>query len=272
MRKTLGGKGLTKYSAIRVIKNFALSQLRSEYVEVQGNKMHLDAKDCLQLSINEIFEPIETNIIKREIQNGDIVLDIGANIGYYTLMMAKSVGKKGKVFAFEPEPSNFNILKKNVAINKYDNIVLEQKAVGNKNGRTKLYLSEKDTVRHATHKSKWCKDSLEVDIVKLDDYFGNNVERIDFIKVDVEGGEIDVFKGMLKILQNNKRIKMLVEFIPEHIIERGSKPEELLQFLITQDFKLSRINEQEKVFVPINSFKEILELDFNGRNLFCERV
>jgi len=70
--------------------------------------MFLDSCDSLQLSINEIYEPIETNFVKDKIKEKNIVLDIGANIGYYTLIFAKLVGNNGKVFAFEPERKSDN--------------------------------------------------------------------------------------------------------------------------------------------------------------------
>ena len=69
-----------------------------------------------------------TALVKRIVRNGDIVVDIGAHIGYYTLIFARLVGPKGKVFAFEPEPNNFNLLIKNIKINGYKNIIPVQKA------------------------------------------------------------------------------------------------------------------------------------------------
>lgn len=80
--------------------------------------MFLEATDCLGLLTHEIHEPLMTEIIKRETKEGDVVLDIGAHIGYYTLMFARLVGKEGKVFAFEPDPDNFTLLKKNIEINR----------------------------------------------------------------------------------------------------------------------------------------------------------
>jgi len=90
-------------------------------VNVLGHKMYLDDLDTLHLAINGIWEPLETNLIKNKIKEGDIVLNIGANIGYYTLLIARLVGSNGKVFAFEPDLNNFKILKKNIEINNYKN-------------------------------------------------------------------------------------------------------------------------------------------------------
>ena len=120
-KKIFGGKGLSKYSLIKRWKYYGLNNFRAEYANVQGSLMHLDKFDESDLSINGIYEPLETEIIKEKIQNGDIVIDIGASIGYFTLLLAKLVGTTGKVFAFEPEPSNFSLLNENIKLNKYNN-------------------------------------------------------------------------------------------------------------------------------------------------------
>ncbi len=112
-----------------------VSFLKSNFAEVQGQKMFLDKKDVLGLSINGVYEPLETKLVRKEVKKSDVVLDIGANIGYYTLILAKLVGKKGRVFAFEPDPTNFALLKKNISINGYKNVILVPKAVAGKTRR-----------------------------------------------------------------------------------------------------------------------------------------
>ena len=111
-------------------------------VMVEGHKMFLDSVDTFHLCTNGYHEPIETDLIKKHVKRGDVVLDLGANIGYFTLILPRLVGEEGKVFAFEPDPENFALLKKNVEINSYQNVVLVQKAVSNRNGKATLYLYE----------------------------------------------------------------------------------------------------------------------------------
>lgn len=272
MNKVLGGRGLTKYPLIVSIKNFALANLRSEYAYVQGHKMILDSKDCLQLSINEIYEPAETDIIKQEIKKGDIVLDIGANIGYYTLLMADLVGDNGKVFAFEPEPYNFELLRKNIEINTCKNVILEKKAISNCNKRSNLYLSRDNTGMHRLNESKYCEKHIEVDVVKLDDFFRNDelINKIKFIKIDVEGSELDVLQGMESILEKNNQITILLEFIPEHLMEHGSNPIHVIEFLLDRNFRLYTIVDNKKEQVDESNVKEIL--NYSGRSLLCVRA
>ena len=271
IKRVLAGRGLTKFSFIRGIKNYALEYFKTELVFVQGNKMYLDKEDCLQLSVNEIIEPVETELFKNKIKNGDIVVDIGANIVYFTLLMAKLVGNNGKTFSFEPEPKNFTILSKNVIINNYKNVVLEKKGVSDYNGTSKFFLSSENTGMHSLHKVDNKGKEIDIDVIKLDDYFiiEGLVDRISMIKIDVEGAELQVLNGMTKILKNGK-LKLLIEFIPEHLEKHGTNPSDILKILEDNNFKLYHINEKTKKLEPKNA-ENILENSKLGRNIYCDK-
>lgn len=101
-----------KSKPIKKILSSLESQLKSDFAIVNGCKMYLDPNDTFNLSINDVYGDFETNIMKNYIKEGDIVIDVGANIGYFTLLFSKLVGENGKVFAFEPESKNFELLKK----------------------------------------------------------------------------------------------------------------------------------------------------------------
>ncbi len=94
------------------------------------------------------YEPYETQLILRQTKIGDTVVDVGANIGYYTLLLANKVGKTGKVYAFEPDKINFEILAKNVKENNLENVVMINAAVGKKEGKLKLHRSEENFGDH----------------------------------------------------------------------------------------------------------------------------
>lgn len=127
-----------------------------EIIEIQGSKMHLNIleenpvmrKTFQAYALNRIHEEATTNLFKKIVKEGDVVIDLGANIGYFALLAAKLVGPTGKVFAFEPEPQNFSYLKKNVELNNYTNVMIEQKAVSNYNRRTKLFICPYDSGHH----------------------------------------------------------------------------------------------------------------------------
>ena len=277
-KNLLSGRGLTKYSFIRKVKHYSLSNLQTDYAEVFGNKLFLSKKGlALSISHYGTYEELESKIMEEKIEMGNIVVDVGANIGLHTLNMARIVGSTGQVFAFEPDPSNFEILKKNVKINNYKNIILEQKAVGDKHGRTTLYQSDHPGKHRIFPQTEQAKSQVQVELTNLDNYFDSDMtDKINFIKIDVEGLEFSVLKGMKNILKNSKKIKILFEFMPENTIEVGFTPIELLNYLTSNDFKLYCIDDKTKKLLYVSNNEEIVKLcsttdNTISRNLFCEK-
>jgi len=268
------GFGLQRYHSIRIIFEFFASRLRSNFIEIGGHEMFLDSKDSLCLSINGVYEPLATEIIKKEVKSGDIVLDIGAHIGYYTLIFAKLVGENGKVFAFEADPTNFNLLKKNIITNGYKNVILIHKAVCNETKKIKLYLCEYNNGMHRIYKSKFCRSHIEIESTRLDDYFEkiNFNKQINFIKIDVEGAELDVLRGMSLLLDKNKKLKILTEFTPVSLFEQGHNPEDFIKILDKHDFQFFDINEKKNKinFVGISKLNQkYTPAKSNYTNLLC---
>lgn len=253
--KLISGHGIKNFYPVKIAHTFLLrflvQPLKSDFVEIGGHKMFLDEKDSLSLSIWGAFEEFETEIVKKEIKAGDVVLDIGANIGYYTLIFAKLVGENGKVFAFEPDPVNFSLLKKNIETNGYKNVVLIQKAVSNKNEMLKLYLCEENRGDHRIYDSHDNRQSVEVEAIRLEDYFKDYEGKIDFIKMDIQGAEGGATQGMFSLLQKNK-VKIITEFWPMGLKKFGIDPEEYLKSLTDSDFKIYEVDEQKKKITPTN--------------------
>ena len=278
-KNLLGGKGLTKYSFVRNIKNYSISHLQTDYAEVFGNKLFLNKKGlALSISHYGTYEESEAKIMEEKIKVGNIVVDVGANIGLHTLNMAKIVGNTGQVFAFEPDPSNFEILEKNVKINNYQNIILEQKAVGDKHGRTTLYQSDNPGNHRLFPLTKQAKGQIQVELTSLDKYFtdSNLANKINFIKIDVEGFEFSVLKGMKNILKNNKKIKILFENMQINTIQAGFTPIKVLNYLTSYDFKLFCLDDSTKKLLHVSNNEEILKLcatpnNYISINLFCEK-
>ena len=179
--------------------------------------MQLDENDFMQMSLFD-YEPIETDIVKSNVKKNDIVVDVGANIGYYTLLMAKN---EANVFSYEPEPQNFELLKKNVRLNDLStNVKLYNKAVSNFNGNSKLALAEHTTGQHKLGTNRFGNETINVEVIKLE------LDKIDFAKIDVEGDELHVLQGM-KTLPN----KMLVEFNSINLKESGSNHKDFFHFI-----------------------------------------
>ncbi|MCI0707129.1 MAG: FkbM family methyltransferase [Ignavibacteriae bacterium] len=242
---------------------------------VQGHKMFLDSSDSLRLSFhNGIYEEFETNLIKKEVKAGDVILDIGANIGYYTLIFARLVGDTGKVFAFEPDPTNFSLLKKNVEINGYKNVILIQKAVSNKSETLKLYLCEDNRGDHRIYDSGDSRQSVEIESLVMDEYFQHNGQKINFIKMDIQGAELRAVSGMANILKQNKSVKIISEFWPYGLTTSGASPVVYLELFTNNGFKLYELNEKNKKLDSVN-IQELLQAytieKKNYTNIFCVR-
>jgi FkbM family methyltransferase len=210
---------------------------------VNQHSMYLDSKDSLNLSTGQLFEPDEINLVKQHIKQGDVVIDIGANIGYYTLLFAKLVGDTGQVIAFEPDPENFALLHKNVALNQYHNVTLVQKAVSTENSHAQLFLCDENKGMHRLYDSVCCQSSIEVETVCLDDYLPKLVKKVDFVKIDIEGAEYNALQGMQHILRQYQP-KLLTEFSPAALFEYGIKPQTYIDFLTQLDFDLYQVTER----------------------------
>jgi FkbM family methyltransferase len=137
-----------------------------------------------------------------QMKPGKTFLDVGANIGVYSLHAAKKLGPAGKVHAFEPTSETFGILEDNIALNRLPNIAPHRKAVGNHSGV--LYLVEGG--RPASNStSEDANSGVPVDAVTLDQFYeASAIPRIDYVKVDIEGGEKAFFEGGLKTLSKDK--------------------------------------------------------------------
>ena len=253
----------------RIIHSFS----KSDFVEIEGRKMFTQNNDGLALSIFKIYEPNQTEIVKKYVHEGDIVIDIGAHVGYYTLLMAQLVGENGKVYSFEPDPVNFQLLKKSVEINGFENVVLIQKAVSNITDKVKLFLGDDDSAINRIYDAKLgdAKESIDVESVTIDEYFKENDELIDFIKIDSEGSEIKIINGMKQFLSRNQELVMMTEFFPFLIKKSGDEPNQYLKSLEKSGFSLYNILDKNEKTNKINS-ENFLESGINSQyctNLLC---
>ena len=253
----------------RIIQSFS----KSDFVEIEGRKIFTRNNDGLALSIFKIYEPNQTEIVKKYVHEGDIVIDIGAHVGYYTLLMAQLVGKNGKVYSFEPDPVNFQLLKKSVEINGFENVVLIQKAVSNITDKVKLFLGDDDSAINRIYDAKLgdAKESIDVESVTIDEYFKEDDELVNFIKIDSEGSEVKIINGMKQFLSRNQELVMMTEFFPFLIKKSGDEPNQYLKSLEEFGFSLYNILDKNEKTNKINS-ENFLESGINSQyctNLLC---
>jgi len=240
-------------------------------VDVGGHEMLLDAGDSLGLKDGGLYEPLLTEFFQRFIQQGNTVLDLGANIGYHTLKFARLVDTDGRVFAFEPEPGCFSILKGNVERNGYRNIVLEQQAVSDTTGVECLYLD--NTGNNGAHSLLAIPgaSSVIVDTVRLDDYFAGYDGVIDFIKMDIEGTEPRALAGMSNIINGNPNLKLVVEVNLRDLDFCNMSLAAYVELFSDNGFALHYINDREGIIEPLDMNKLVSYFNTGGcvTNLLC---
>lgn len=190
--------------------------------------IEVDALDSLNLLTNHgVYEPEETALCQKLINCGDRVLDIGANIGYYTLLLSDLVSPNGSVIAFEPDEDNFLYLQRNLA-NQVANksVFLHPVALGKSTQKARLFRAEENTGMHRLYSSVCCSnDSTEVSVLKGDSL---ELAPLDFIKIDIEGYEPAALHGLTDTLKRSPNLKILCEFSPLSLWEAGFSP---IQFL-----------------------------------------
>ena len=254
------------------------SSLKTNYAQVWAGKMFLHPNDAFRLSIYGIHGAHDFKIIKNNVKDGDNVIDLGANIGYFTLILAKLVGPTGKVFAFEPDPRNLALLKKNVEYNNYKNVIIVPKAVSNVNDKCTLYTGQKTFGQNKIYKPKKTKTQkfipIDSETVRLDDFFKTNglLDKISFIKMDVEGAEFLALSGMKEILKLNKNIKIFTEAEISYLEDAGSSYDQFIDLLTENDFTFSIADNRTETLTKVNKsqLEKILN-DEGSVNIFCVR-
>jgi FkbM family methyltransferase len=171
----------------------------------------------------------ERELIRKILFQGAVVADVGANIGIYSQFLSSCVGPSGLVHSFEPSQDNFRRL--SAATRDVSNVRLTQAAVGERSGRCELYVSDELNVDHRAYKADG--DSRRVvptQMVALDDYFKHG-QRVDLIKMDIQGYELHALRGAQRVLNENSDINLLLEFWPAGLAQAGVRWEELVELL-----------------------------------------
>jgi FkbM family methyltransferase len=270
----VSGHGLGRVKPIRWAYDHLYQWLKPRWVFVQGHRMFLDRLDTLELATREIYEPLETAILLERLKPGQTFVDIGANIGYYTLLAARQVGPGGRVYAFEPDAENFKLLRKNIGINGYANVTLIPSAVSSQTGEAKLYLNPLNLGDHRLVDSKDGRAAISIQRVALDDYFKQLETPPHFIKMDIQGAESGALAGMKNLVSRASSLILVSEFGPEGLRRFGADPKDYLNTLTVAGFKISEISEKTGILQAVD-LKELSNRypagDEGYTNLLCEK-
>jgi FkbM family methyltransferase len=234
-------------------------------VQAEGHTLFLDPQDMGMarafLLFNGRWEETESRLFSSLVKEGMTVVDIGANVGYYTLLAARLTGPGGKVYAFEPNPQNFALLSRNVEANGYQNVVLIPKAVSETSGTAALCIDRASSGGHSLSAFRGGADTVQVGTISLDDYFAGERTVIDVLKMDAEGAEMAIFAGMRRLLARNPDLAMLTEFFPRAIRGLGHRPEEYIRQLAASGFQIHPIDEDHGEIESLDpaSVSELIE-------------
>jgi len=224
-----------------------ISTSENQIFEIDGFKVMRGRTTRHLFLVGESHEPYITKLIEKRVKKGDIVFDLGANIGWHTLRFSKMVGKEGRVYAFEPDPIIFKVLKKNMELNNIDNVSIFQQAVSDSVGTTTLYICEVQdggTSIIPRNDPKFTQEVI-VDVTTLDSFCQGHDIIPNFIKMDIEGAELKAINGMTNILDSSLDLRIIME--------------------IPHDFRLKKLLE---IFESNNMI--INKIDRNGNHHFVK--
>jgi FkbM family methyltransferase len=241
---------------------------------VNEHKMFVYSGEYRKFSSGQTYEKDTTQVFRELLNNGDVVIDIGAHYGYYTLLAASLVGENGLVFAFEPCDQSYDLLVKNIKLNGYPNVEAIKRAVSSVSGMSNFFLRSNASAHSLFDDTSYMSPTQEtiVEITSLDDFFQLRYElipRITVIKIDAEGAEMLIISGMDNIFKNNTNLSLILEFIPNFIRASGYAPEDVLSRITELGFAIEIIGLKAMYSLP-----EIIDYTekHSSVNLLCTRM
>jgi FkbM family methyltransferase len=214
-----------------------------------------------------LLEPYEMQLFTAAVQPGMTVLDLGANIGAYTLFAARAAGPEGEIYAFEPDPRTRGYLVRNIEANGFENVRVVPAAASDRAGIAEFVQAERavDSSLHGTDESGPRGSLIQVETVPVDDLVGDG--RVDVIKMDIEGNEQAALRGMRRVLANNPHLTLFMELNPGALREAGTDPAE---FVLELEDTFEEVLSIEERMGALRS----LAFDENRRvyNLCCRKV
>jgi len=178
--------------------------------------------------------------LQRTLHAGDVIVDVGANVGAYSGLAAAIVGSAGHVYAFEPGPDNLCVLHKRFGST--TNVTIVPAAVGDRSGETRLFLDRRDARRHSLAPANVGKagDTIAVEQVCLDDYC-ESLTRLDVIKIDAQGAEVAILNGARHAIRRFKP-KLVVEVWPAGLKNLGACAERLMADVCALGYDVYRLS------------------------------
>lgn len=251
--KRLRGKGfgLGVFNAVhrRVWEGF----LQPDWMEIEGFRLHLQNHDeaiSTAVRLEEEYEPELVRAFKDRIAPKMTVVDLGANIGFYTLLASRLVGPDGHVLAFEPDVHNLALLSKNVEANGARNIEIYPYAVSDRIGVVELHVSPEHPSAHSIMHDPRSMDleRRRIMAVGLEEFFGTSFCP-DVVKMDIEGAEPNAIRGLGRAIANKKLSTIFFECDPTILSASGATPEDIFSLLRSHGFALHPLGKRDMMAI-----------------------
>jgi len=216
------------------------------------------------------FEPLSAKLISENIKENDVFIDVGANMGFFSVIASKLVGGRGMVFSIEANPSILEILRSNTPSL---NTIIINSAIGNRCGTTEFYVTD-DTVNSGIAPSPFVKinQKITIPILTLDKLMDDGTfpdQRANFIKIDVQGDEVTVLEGAKSLIDRNDDLCILVEWAPGWMETAGYDLNQLPDLIKEYGFKdIYVIDEYLKKKMTLQEMKREFSMDKSGKR-FC---
>ncbi|MCZ6572153.1 MAG: FkbM family methyltransferase [Planctomycetota bacterium] len=244
----------------------ALRAHGSPVVELDGFRIHYDPRDeviAKHLVLHGGFERGDIDLLTSFVRPGEDVMDVGANIGLYSLYLSRSVGEGGRVFSVEPDPDNLELLRRNLQENGCTNAIVCPCALGAEDGPARLYQDPTNRGALGLEPRGDASTSVTVQLRRASEVLAEHDAKPEVIKMDVEGAEPLVFAG----LGYRPRV-MLLEFGPGLLAAFGRDPEEWLRTLEQAGYSLEFVHPYDARRIPVTS-RDALERMPEARRGCC---
>ena len=248
-RSWLAKIGNSRFSST-IINQIRKKGFKKWYELDYGIKIYFDPTDPHLIDMINGRDPEKNvkEIFLANINSGSIIIDVGANIGDYTLIASKKVGDSGKIYSFEPLEETFSLLQRNIVLNQTKNCIAINKAIGEKNGISTLYkINASGTMGHLDSKLNE-KDLLkhkEIQVTSIDDIVkSEQISQIDMIKIDVEGFEHEVLLGCQDSFKKNIIKKILCEVHFKYLESKGKDENTIFDMLQRNGFIIQEISKR----------------------------
>lgn len=249
------------------------AELHSERYAADGVFVPAALGECRRFivhSVNDLFiseeirnhgvwEPFESRIFDQLCVEGDFVLDLGANIGWYSALAAKRVGGSGRVISFEPDPRNLAILNRNVALYDESGVVsVDGRAVAEHEGTFPLFLSSTNLGDHRLFSAGDCREVCNVEVTTLDSLFDGDILLPTVVKSDTQGSEARILRGASGLFSRGWRPALLIEFWPFGLRSSGDDALELWSALDGMGYRMFEVSEGRHELV-VSSLERVMQ-------------